>query len=76
MDARIMAEAIEIKLSMPEEVEVITEVIVSDELVLALVSLFDPAVILAPLRNMGNSVTAVAPDYILIRGGKSALAYA
>lgn len=32
-----------------------------------LVSLFDAASILAPLLNQGNSVTAVAPDYILER---------
>lgn len=74
MDARIVAEpavmsmvAVEIK-----EVRVTSKI---DDLVCGLKSLFDPATVLAPLLAMGNSVTAVAPDFIL-RGGKSALAYA
>jgi hypothetical protein len=68
MDARIEVDAMEAKAFMVA-VEV-TTVIVVDDLAIELVSLFDAASVLAPLRNMGNSVTAVAPDYI-IEGGVS-----
>lgn len=72
MDARIVVEAVEMNVSAVSEVTV-TTVIVVDDLAIELVSLFDAATILAPLRNMGNSVTAVAPDHIL-KGGTSGLA--
>lgn len=75
MDARIVAEAMEMRLSMPAEVKVVTTIKV-DELVRKLVSLFDPAAILAPLLSLGNtSRSAVAPDYTF-QGGVSALASA
>lgn len=74
MDARIVAEPAQMSLVAVEvkEVRVISAI---DDLVFELESLFDPATVLAPLLAMGNSVTAVAPDFNL-RGGKSALAYA
>lgn len=61
MDARITAEAAVMTMTVSPKVKVVTTAGV-DDLVIALVSLFDPAVILAPLLNQGNSVTAVAPD--------------
>lgn len=69
MDARIVVDAAEMGFSAP--VAVVVTTIKVDELVKQLVSLFDAATILAPLLNMGNSVTAVAPDYTISRGGVS-----
>jgi hypothetical protein len=66
MDARITAEAAVMKMTVSPKVKVVVTTQVGD-LVKMLVSLFDPAVILAPLLNQGNSVTAVAPDLILER---------
>jgi hypothetical protein len=66
MDARITAEAASITLTASPKVKVVVTTKV-DDLVKMLVSLFNPAVILAPLLNQGNSVTAVAPDTILER---------
>lgn len=68
MDARIEVGAAE-AMAFVAEVTV-TTVIKIEDLVRKLQSLFDPASVLAPLLHMGNSVTAVAPDYIL-RGGVS-----
>lgn len=73
MDARIVVEAAEINISVVSEVSVTTVINVND-LVLALESLFDAATVLAPLRNTGNSLTAVAPDYIF-KGGMSVQAF-
>lgn len=73
MDARIVAESMEMGFSIADVK--VTTVINVDDLVLALESLFDAATILAPLRNMGNSLTAVAPDFNF-KGGMSALAVA
>lgn len=73
MDARIVVESMGAQASMADAE--ITTVINVDDLVLALESLFDVATVLAPLRNMGNSVTAVAPDFNF-EGGMSALALA
>lgn len=73
MDARIVAEPMLMGFT-TVEVTVKTTVKVED-LVRKLVSLFDPATILAPLLALGNtSLSAVAPDFIS-RGGVSALAY-
>jgi hypothetical protein len=61
MDARIEAGAMTFGVETPG-IEVIVTVNV-DLPVLTLVSLFNPASVLALLVNQGNSVTAVAPDY-------------
>lgn len=54
----------------------VTSVIKADDLVSKLRSLFDPAMIIAPLLSLGNtSRSAVAPDFISI-GGEGALALA
>lgn len=74
MDAIIVAQTIEMGFSMVDAE--VTTVICVDDLVLALESLFAVSPILNSLRKTGNSLTAVAPDHILIKGGKSALAYA
>lgn len=73
MDARVVVEAMEANVSMVDAQ--VTTVINVDDLVIALESLFDVSTTLAPLRNMGNSVTAVAPDFDF-KGGMSALAVA
>lgn len=73
MDARIVVEPMASMATMVRvEIRVSTKI---DDLVFALKSLFNPATILAPLRNMGNSLTAVAPDFNF-KGGMSALAIA
>lgn len=75
MDARIVAEPLEMRVSTVAEV-VVTAVIKVDDLVRALRSLFNPAAILAPLLSNGStSRSAVAPDFNP-RGGQSALAIA
>lgn len=75
MDARIMAEPVVMGMTVLDEVEVVTTIKVAD-LVRKLTSLFDPAIILAPLLALGStSRSAVAPDYIS-QGGQSALAFA
>jgi hypothetical protein len=74
MDARIVVEPALMRLA-PVEIKGVVTTTRIDDLVCGLKSLFDPATILAPLLAMGNSVTAVAPDFTL-RGGKSALAHA
>ena len=66
MDARITAEPLVMNLTIGPKVKVVATTKV-DDLVIELVSLFDPAVVLAPLLHQGNSVTAVAPDTILER---------
>lgn len=74
MDVRIVAEPMEMGVSLVAEVVVIVTIKVAD-LVRKLISLFDPAAILTPLLALGStSRSAVAPDYIS-RGGVSALAY-
>jgi hypothetical protein len=61
MDARITAEAAQMSLVASPKVKVVVTTKV-DDLVRALVSLFDPAVILAPFLAMGGtSVSAIAP---------------
>lgn len=61
MDARITAEAVSITLTASPMVKVVVTTKV-DDLVIGLVSLFDPAVILAPYLAMGGtSVSAIAP---------------
>lgn len=63
MDARITAEAAELTLSASPKVRVTTTRV--DDLVIALESLIDAAVILAPYLAMaGTSVSAVAPDHL------------
>lgn len=75
MDARIVAESLEMRVSTVAEV-MVTTVIKVDDLVRALRSLFNPAAILAPLLSNGStSRSAVAPDFIS-RGGVSAWAVA
>lgn len=73
MDARIVVEPAEAFASAP--VAMVHAIVVVDWLVKRLVSLFDATAVLAPLLNMGNSVTAVAPDFIT-RGGVSGWASA
>lgn len=73
MDARIVVESAEAIASVAM-VEVRVSIKVAD-LVRKLRDQFNPATVLAPLLHMGNSVTAVAPDYIS-RGGVSGWALA
>jgi hypothetical protein len=60
MDARITAEAAELTLAASPMVTV-TTVIVVDDLVIALESLFDHAVILAPYLTVGGSSLSAVP---------------
>lgn len=74
MDARIVAEVMEMKISSAEVKVVATDKVA--DLVRKLISPFNPAAILAPLLSLGNtSRSAVAPDYTF-QGGMSALAMA
>lgn len=73
MDAVIKADAIEMSL-VAVDATVVTVIVVED-LVQKLQSLFDPACVLVSLSLNGSSISAVAPDYIS-RGGVSALASA
>lgn len=67
-----MVEAMEIGFSTVDAV--VKTVIKVEDLVLKLQSLCSPATIIAPLLTLnGTSLSAVAPDLILI-GGESALA--
>lgn len=66
MDARVVAETAEV--SLRAIAPVVRTVIKVDELIEKLVSLFDASMVIAPLINMGNSVTAVAPNKTLTRG--------
>lgn len=66
MDARIVAESAQI--SLRAVAPAANTVIKVEELIEKLVSLFDPATVLAPLLHTGNSLTAVAPNTFNTRG--------
>lgn len=62
MDARVVAEPVVMGMTAGPNVTV-TTVIVVDDLVIALESLFDAATTLAPLLSQGShSISAVAPN--------------
>lgn len=74
MDAIVAVETMEMRVSVVDSV--VKTIIKVEDLVRKLQSLCSPAMILAPLLTLnGTSLSAVAPDLILI-GGESALASA